>query len=92
MVASRSKSGEVFSRVWGRADLPPAVAEHVLTLGFTPADEARMHDLAARNRAGGLSADELAELDDYILVGDLIAVLQSKARRVLRVKAVRRGP
>lgn len=79
----------IFARLWGGADLTPELARHVLGLTFGPDDLARMRELAARNRDGRASAAELDELDSYVRVGDLLAILQSKARRRLGVKPSR---
>jgi hypothetical protein len=87
MTAARTKSttseAAIFARLWegstGRLTAP--LARHVLKLRFDAADVARMKELAARNRAGGLAAEELEELDNFIRVGDLLATLQSKARK-----------
>lgn len=82
----------IFSRLWdgGGGGLTPELARHVLGLEFAPADVARMRDLAARHRDGRASAAELEELDNYVRVGDLLAVLRSRARRRLGVKPGRR--
>lgn len=90
MTAARTKSttseAAIFARLWegstGRLTAP--LARHVLKLKFDESDVARMKDLAARNRAGALPADELEELDNFIRVGDLLATLQSKARQLLK--------
>jgi hypothetical protein len=60
------------------------LARHVLKLKFSDEDEQRMHALAEKNRAGGITGAELEELDSYIKVGDLLAVLQSRARKLLK--------
>src|SRR5262245_56526537 len=87
-VARRSKTSEaaIFSRVWEDETkaLSPTVARHVLKLKFSEQDQARMHDLAAKNRAGKLSTEEAEEFDNFVKVGDLLALLQSKARQRLR--------
>jgi hypothetical protein len=44
-----------------------------------------MDELSESARNGTLSAAEEAELDSYIHVGNLLAVMQSKARQALRV-------
>jgi hypothetical protein len=49
-----------------------------------------MHELARRNQAGELSAEEQDELFAYTKAGTLMSILQSKARRVLGVKPVAR--
>ena len=58
-------------------------AKAILRLDFSPADRKRMNELAAKNRAGRLSADEEDELNNYIRVGQTLGILQSKARRTL---------
>ncbi len=63
--------------------LPRSIARAVLKLGFRDEDKARIHELAAKNQDGTISRAELAELDNYIEAGDLMALLQSKARRTL---------
>ena len=57
-----------------------STARHDLTLGFGLKDEARMHALAERCRDGRLTAAERKEYDNFIQVGDLLAILHSKAR------------
>ncbi len=64
--------------------LSPAAAETILAVDFDPADKDRMHELAARARAGALSAKERAEVEAYSRVGSLLGILHSKARRVLK--------
>lgn len=87
-VTRRSKTSEaaIFSRVWEdeKKALSPTVARHVLKLRFSKTDQARMHELAAKNRAGELTAEETDELDNFVKVGDLLALLQSRARQRLR--------
>jgi hypothetical protein len=43
-----------------------------------------MHELAVKNKQGRISTEERDELDSYIKVGDLLAILQSKARKILK--------
>src|SRR5260370_243719 len=63
-------------------------AKALLRLDFSSADRKRMNNLAAKNRAGRLSGDEEDELNNYICVGQILGILQSKARRTLnRTKA-----
>lgn len=59
------------------------LAESVLTLDFPEGDVTRIEELNAKANEGALSADELAELEAYINVGDLLAWWQSKARQSL---------
>lgn len=76
----------IFARLWERREggLSPELARHVLKLEFSEFDQARMHDLAAKNQAGELTAAECETLDNYVKVGDLIAMVQSKARKLLK--------
>jgi hypothetical protein len=59
-------------------------ARSLLALDFAAADRDRMNHLAAKARAGTLTTAENEELDNYIQVGHLLALLKSKARRSLR--------
>jgi hypothetical protein len=41
-----------------------------------------MHELAAKNQDGTITALEREELDAYVRTGDLIAILQSTVRKI----------
>lgn len=77
--------------IWARLmdsqsqDLAPEAARYLLSLGFGQRDQARMQELADRSQAGILTEDEATELDSYLHVGNLLAVMQSKARLALGV-------
>ena len=77
---------EIFARLWENKDgeLPRALARYIVKLRFSRADEKRMHELAVKNQQGRISASELEALDNYIKTGDLLALLQSRARRTLK--------
>lgn len=77
---------EIFARLWDNKEsvLPLPLARHILKLKFGATDQVRMHDLAEKNREQGLTASEQDEIDAYIRVGDLLAILQSRARRRLK--------
>jgi hypothetical protein len=60
-------------------------ARDILALDFRPTDKERMHQLAAKAREGTLSPAEQAETNNYERVGHLLNLLQSKARRSLKV-------
>src|SRR4051812_14634435 len=82
----------IFSRLWdGKTTLTIPLARHILKLAFGPEDVARMRELAQRNSKGQITPAELDELDGYVKVGDFLAILQSKARRVLRQATARRN-
>jgi hypothetical protein len=64
--------------------LSPEAARAILRLDFDETDRKRMNQLAARNRAGRLTAAEEKELDNFIHVGQVLGILKSKARGVLK--------
>ncbi len=69
-----------------RGQLSREIARHILDLGFSDRDKARMHDLAVRNQDDDLSPAEKEELFAFGKAGDLLAILKSKARRALKIK------
>jgi hypothetical protein len=69
-----------------KGNLTRGVARYLLTLGFGEDDEARMSDLAARNREGNLTHEEQEELLNYVKAGHMLALLQSKARMSLQAR------
>lgn len=77
---------DIFSRIFEpeKANLSPAAARSILQLDFPPADRERMNALAEKARQGTLSPDEEQELNQFIRVGHLLAIMQSKARRSLK--------
>ena len=76
--------------IWARLmqtpgdELPPAAAEYLLSIRFAESDVDRMRRLAERSETGELTQEERAEFDSYLHVGNLLAVIQSKARLALR--------
>jgi hypothetical protein len=58
-------------------------ARAIIGLDFSASDRERMNELAARNREGRVSPAEDQELSNYIRVGQILGILQSKARRSL---------
>ena len=65
--------------------LSAEAAQVLLRLDFNPDDRIRMNQLAAKNRVGKLTSTEEQELNNYIRVGQMLGILQSKARRSLRI-------
>jgi hypothetical protein len=65
-------------------DLSREAASYLLTLRFEENDISRMNELSEAARLGTLNAADAAELDSYIHVSNLIAVMQSTARRALK--------
>jgi hypothetical protein len=70
--------------------LTPAAARALVKFRADAATQARIADLADRCNEGTLNRAERAEYDSYVRAIDLIAVLQSKARRALGKPAARR--
>ena len=64
-----------------RGQLSPEMARHILDLGFSDRDKARMHDLAVRNQEDALSAAEKQEMHAYGKATTLPSILEAKARR-----------
>ena len=65
-------------------DMPPDHARAVLSWQFNDAARRHMTKLADRNNNGELSASERDELEAYVHVGQVIAILQAKARLSLK--------
>jgi len=75
-----------------KADLSPDAAQSILRLTFPPADQARVECLSSKAQDGALTPLEREELEEYIRVADLLAILQSKARISLKKAGVRFDP
>jgi hypothetical protein len=59
----------------------------VLTLQLSEAAQKRIRELLQRNNAGTLEEPEKAVLENYLLVGQFIDLLQAKARASLQGRA-----
>jgi hypothetical protein len=76
--------------IWERVIEPTSTglseeaARFIIALGFTDADHQRMEELAVRSNDGALTDDEKDELENYVRVGNALALIQSKARLSLR--------
>ena len=70
----------------GRTEMAPSLARYVLSLGFDKNDQVRMGQLAERNQLGELSTAERDELMSFVKAGHLLALLHSKARKLLKRK------
>src|SRR5204862_1822666 len=64
--------------------LTPAAARALVEFRADPATLAHIAELAEKCNEGELTANERAEYEAYVRAGDLITVLQSKARRLLK--------
>jgi hypothetical protein len=77
------------AEVWWRIlhpdeKLSPRAARAILGLSFPNSDIRRMHELSAKARAGTLTPEEDAEMDDFERVGSILSTIKSKARQALR--------
>jgi hypothetical protein len=64
--------------------IEPEVARYLLSFAFQPSDMKRMHELAERAQAAELTLAEHDELNSYLHVSNLLAIMQSKARQFLK--------
>ncbi|MGA8539721.1 MAG: hypothetical protein WB566_09490 [Terriglobales bacterium] len=71
----------------GQQELSRGAAEYLLSIRFGDRDIARMNELSESASQGKLSSEEQAELDSYLHVGNLLAVMQSEGRRALQRSA-----
>lgn len=80
--SSRATSGAaILDRVFeeGLSSISTSAARSLKSLRFSATDERRMNRLAAKARAGTLTAGEQAEAEQYNLISHLLALLQAKA-------------
>ena len=68
--------------------ISPETVRHLLELSFTRSHQEQVDALSQKAREGSLTPTERAELDEFIRVADLLAILQSRARQALK----RAGP
>jgi hypothetical protein len=67
-----------------RDNLPVTAARATLKIEFEESDRDRMRELSQKAREGSLSRDEQVEINSYEVVGHLLDLLHSKARRSLK--------
>ena len=67
-----------------RPDMPEPSANAILGWSFNDEAKVRMEELANRNDRGEITEAERAELEMYVKVGQVIGVLQAKARLSLK--------
>lgn len=65
-------------------DFTPEAARWILSLDFPRRDHERMTELAAKSNAGTLTPSEHTEYENYVHVGQLLTLLQAKARLSLK--------
>jgi hypothetical protein len=82
--------------IWERVMRPkgrltPPVARAILQLEFGEDDRERMHVLLKKAKAGRLTPDEQFEIDNFERVGNLLAILKSQSRKLLKIRPQRRS-
>lgn len=69
--------------------LTPEVARNLVALRFDAKTQAKIQKLARRCNDGRLSEIERREYETYVQTIDFIAILQSKARAILKAASAR---
>ena len=64
--------------------LTPEIAQEWIDFRYDAATEARLDELAEKANEGLLTDQEREEYAQYVGIGDLIGILQARARGVLR--------
>ena len=84
-LATRNTDTAIFARLIQarEEDLSAEDARYLMSFRFDENDVARVNELSEMASLGTLSPEDEAELDSYIHVGNLLAIMQSNARRAL---------
>jgi hypothetical protein len=64
--------------------MSPETARQLLDLYFSRSHQEQVDALSQKAREGSLTPAERADLDEFIRVADLLAILQSRARQALK--------
>lgn len=75
--------------IWTRVihpdgEISQEAARTLLKLEFPESDQQRMHELAVKAQEGTLTSEEESAIDNYERVGTMLAILKSKARKILK--------
>jgi len=79
--------------IWARliqapkAPISPDAARYLLSINFNEADSGRMQQLMDKSNEGAMTPDEAAELDGYVNIANLLSVMHSQARIVLKIRS-----
>ena len=85
VVVEPPADSDIFARVIASDEaLPPSLARTVLAWQFPKRDLARVRKLQDKNNEGTISDAERQLLESYVRVGQLVAVMQAKARLSLK--------
>ena len=85
-ISSTDRGAEILARTIKpeEGNLSIEAARSMLSFRFAQADWDRVNALAAKARAGTLTAEERSELDEYERIACLLELMQSKARLSLK--------
>lgn len=87
MIVSATPSElDIFRRIVDADPVPLSIdaAESLLRMNFSSADQRRMNQLTEKNCQGRIQPKEEEELNNFLRAGQLLGILQSKARQALR--------
>jgi hypothetical protein len=81
----RNTGGDILHRLVEpeNGNLSPEAARYLVSIDFPQADRERMEVLAEKSQAGELLSDEREELEAYVRIGHMLALIQSKSRKSL---------
>ncbi len=65
-------------------DLSPAMARHILDFKLSDAEQTHLSGLADRASDGALTADERAEYQSLVLLGEFLTLMKCKAHLYLK--------
>ena len=83
--AKTTKPSDIWLRlVSDREPLSPEVARYFLKFHFLDSEQQRMAVLNEKANEGLLTPEERSELEDYIHIGAILSIMQSKARQALK--------
>lgn len=68
--------------------ITPEVARRLVALRADPGIAKRVLELGEKSNEGKLTTEEREEYEAYIAANDVIAIMQAKARQVLRQQGV----
>ena len=71
------------STIFRRLVVTPESAQAILGLKFSREDEDRMRELMDKNNKGAIGDEERLEMETYRRVGNLVGILQARARLLL---------
>jgi hypothetical protein len=88
-ITSPNTEAAILARVIqvGEKELSRGAAEYLVSVRFGERDIARMNELSELGRQGKLTSQGQAELDSYLHVSNLLAIMQSKGRCALQRSA-----